>query len=107
MSLVSFISAGAAGRILASSSAFWLVSFSSALMISPMNSRPKVFLTWATGTLPGRKPFSFTCGATSLTRASSFSFSSATGMVTAITRLRPSFDFSTTCMVGILTLWGA
>jgi hypothetical protein len=23
-----------------------------------------------------------------------------------MTRLRPSLDFSTTCMVGILTLWG-
>ncbi|MNE13993.1 hypothetical protein D3C80_1068500 [compost metagenome] len=75
-------------------------------MISPMKSRPKVFLTCAAGTLPGRKPLSFIWGATSLMRASSFSFSSATGMVTASTRLRPSFDFSTTCMVGILTLCG-
>ena len=32
---------------------------------------------------------------------------SAAGTVTAMTRLRPSVDFSTTCMVGILTLWGA
>ena len=44
--LVSFISAGAAGRTLASSSAFWLLSLMASLTISPIMSRPKDFLTW-------------------------------------------------------------
>ncbi len=95
MSDSSFISGWVAGRTLASSSAFWVLSLTVCSTTSPMIDLPYRRFTWATGTLPGRKPLSDSCGLISAMRCSARWLSSLAETVTPYTRLRPSPDFST------------
>src|ERR1700744_6418406 len=106
MSDSSFISGWVAGRTLASSIAFWVLSLRVCSITSPMIDLPYRRLTWAGGTLPGRKPFKESCGLISLMRASARWLSSLADTVTPNTRLRPSPDFSTISMDMVLFFQG-
>ena len=72
----------AATRTLASSIAFCGASFSACWTISPISDLPYMRLTWAAGTLPGRKPLMFMRGRISAILASSSSARSCIGTVT-------------------------
>ena len=76
------MSGWAAGRAPAWLSAWVEASLTALSTISCMIWRPYIFFTWATGTLPGRKPFRFMFGRISAIFASSSPERSAAGTVT-------------------------
>ena len=69
------------------------------LTTSAMNDLPYILRRCWTGTLPGRKPLMRTLLLASVSRAISLASRSCAGTVTLISRLRPAFSVSVTCIL--------
>ena len=70
-------------------------------MVSAMTERPYTFFRWLTGTLPGRKPLSFTLSLRSTSLAPALASRSDAGTLTLNSCFNPSARVSVTCMVSI------
>ena len=70
-------------------------------MVSAITERPYTFLRWLTGTLPGRKPLSWTLSLRSTSLASALASRSDAGTLIWNSCFKPSARVSVTCMASI------
>src|SRR4051794_14815327 len=70
-------------------------------MVSAITERPYTFFRWLTGTLPGRKPLSFTLSLRSTSLASALASRSDAGTLILNSCFSPSARVSVTCMASI------